>query len=326
MFRSIFQAWLHNVAQQKLREKAAEFAREQLRQATGGGAAEGEQAAEPRLCDAGFVFALEAESGGLEDLLEDDMTFRGHGFFARWGRLGGRGVVVMRSGAGRDAAAGAAEALIDGHRPPWIVSAGFAGGLVPELKRRDIVVADRIIDASGALLAVDLATGLVTEISETPETSEVSEASGVLQEVPHSTQGGLQTQPAAEPWRKPGVHVGALVTVDKIARTPQEKRALGEKHHALAVDMETFAVARACARRGVRFRAVRVVSDPVDEELAPEVRGLVKQKSGAARLGAAFGAILNRPSSVKDMYRLRENALLATDRLAKFLAELVEKL
>lgn len=290
MFRAIIQNWLRGAAQQKLREKAEEFAREQLRRAQGHDAAEGEEGARPRLCDVGIVFALETESGGLEDLMEDAVSFRGQGFLARWGRLRGRHVAVVRSGAGRASAAGAAEALIDGHRPAWVVSAGFAGGLAPEMKRHDLLLADAVVDAAGNRLGVD-------------------------------------PRAAPEPLKEtPGVHVGTLVTVDEVARTPDEKQALREKHQALAVDMETFAVAEVCARRGVPLLAVRVICDPADEELAPEVRGLLKQKSGAARLGAALGAVWNRPSSLKDMYRLRENALVASDRLAEFLAAAVEVL
>ena len=40
----------------------------------------------------------------------------------------------------------------------------------------------------------------------------------------------------------------------------------------------------------------------------------------------AAGAIFNRPSSVKDMWNLREEAIKASDRLAKFLEGTVEQL
>jgi len=46
----------------------------------------------------------------------------------------------------------------------------------------------------------------------------------------------------------------------------------------------------------------------------------------AARLGAAAGAIVNRPSSIKDMWQLKEDALVASDRLAAFLSGIVPQL
>jgi adenosylhomocysteine nucleosidase len=120
-----------------------------------------------------------------------------------------------------------------------------------------------------------------------------------------------------------GVYVGRLLTADRIIRLPDEKRALGEKHGALAVDMETIAVAAVCRRRDISFLAVRAINDAADDELPRDVEKLLAQKTGAARLGAAFGSILRRPSSVKDLLKLQHNALEASDRLAKFLAELL---
>ena len=122
------------------------------------------------------------------------------------------------------------------------------------------------------------------------------------------------------------MHVGPVLTVDRIVRLPEEKRSLGEKHQALAVDMESYAVAEVCRSHRVRFLAVRIISDAVDEELAPEVQRLVTQKTRTAKLGAAIGAIWKRPASVKDMWKLREDALVASDRLAKFLASTIEQL
>jgi hypothetical protein len=69
-----------------------------------------------------------------------------------------------------------------------------------------------------------------------------------------------------------------------------------------------------------------VVSDAVDDQLPREVERLSRQKTRAAQLGAALGAFLDRPGALKDMYRLKENALAASDRLAKFLAALIAHL
>jgi adenosylhomocysteine nucleosidase len=109
-------------------------------------------------------------------------------------------------------------------------------------------------------------------------------------------------------------------------RTPRDKRALGESHDALAVDLESFAVAEVCLRRQTPFLAVRVVSDAVDDRLPREVERLARQKTRAAQIGAALGAILDRPGALKEMYRLKQNALAASDRLAKALVGLIAHL
>lgn len=279
----IVQNWLRGLAEEKIRETVARAAREQMSSAS-----KATEEDESRPCDVGVVFALAEESGGLEDLLEGPVTTKGDGFLVRQGDWKGRRIAVAVSGAGRKAAARAAESLILGHRPAWILSAGFCGGLGPKLRRHDILVADRITFDDGTELPVELG--------------------------PVRSASCLSGK---------GLHVGRLLTVDQIVRRPREKRALGETHDALGVDLESFAVAEVCARRQTRFLAVRVVSDAVDDRLPREVERLSRHKTRAAQFGAAVGAFLNRPGALKEMYRLKENALASSDRLAKFLAALI---
>ena len=90
--------------------------------------------------------------------------------------------------------------------------------------------------------------------------------------------------------------MGCLLTVDRLVCRPQEKRALGQKHAALAADMETMAVAEVCRRRETPFLAVRLISDAADDDLSRDVEKLLAQPNGPARLAAAVGSILRRPS------------------------------
>jgi adenosylhomocysteine nucleosidase len=124
----------------------------------------------------------------------------------------------------------------------------------------------------------------------------------------------------------PHLHVGRLLTVDDVVGDPSEKLALGKQHGALAVDMETMAVAEVCGREKVRLLSIRVIIDEVDRALPRDIDLLVKKKTTAGRLGAAAGAIVRRPSSVKDMWQLKEDALVASERVAKFLVGIVSQL
>jgi adenosylhomocysteine nucleosidase len=133
----------------------------------------------------------------------------------------------------------------------------------------------------------------------------------------------LAVDPATSP---PGVHVGRLLSVDEVVRLPSEKQALGHRHGALAVDLESLAAAEVCRRHGTPFLAIRIVTDTMDEQLPTDIQRLSDQPTTAARLGAAAGAIWRRPSSFKDMMTLKETALIGSDRLAKFLAGVVETL
>jgi adenosylhomocysteine nucleosidase len=289
VLRYWLQSWLRQKASQTVRQKMGEAVREELarRHEEESG---NEPQAEPPACRLGAVFALGIESGGLEDLLQQAVTVRGHGFTAVHGVLARRNVVIVRSGAGGEAAAQATEALIQGHRPEWVVSAGFAGALVPELARHDLLVADGVVDPAGNVLAIEMK---------------------------------LDREELA---RTPNMHVGRLLTADRVIRLPGEKHSLGQKHQALAVDIETFAVAEVCRRHGVPLLAARIITDAVDDELPPDVDQLARQKTAARQFGAAVGAIWNRPASFKDMYRLKENALIASGRLAGFLESTIKQL
>ncbi len=199
-------------------------------------------------------------------------------------------MVVVESGVGAEAAVRATEALIEGHEPRWIISAGFAGGLHEHLAQGDILLADEIVNTLGRQLAIDFQ---------------------------------LDREAIAA---QRHLHVGRLLTMDRVIADAAEKESLGRAHGALAVDMESLAVADVCRRGKTRFLSVRIVSDAVGHTLPKDIDYLVKRKTTASRLGAAAGAIVRRPSSIKDMWQLKEDALLASDRLAKFLTGIIEQL
>jgi adenosylhomocysteine nucleosidase len=241
-------------------------------------------------CHVGVVFALGVEAGAIEDRLKGVITIRGGKFAARQGGFKGKGIVVVHGGIGQRNAASATELLIAGHRPRWVISAGFAGGLRDDVKVGDIVMPDFVVAEDGRRLAVDL----------------------------HITSEQISSTP--------GLHVGPLVTVDRPALKPTVKRELGVTHGAIAVDMETMAVAEICRRHEQRFLAVRVVTDTADQELPADVGRLLSKKTTARRIGAAAGSLLRRPSAAKDLWRLRETALVCSKRLANFLEGVIEQL
>jgi adenosylhomocysteine nucleosidase len=238
-------------------------------------------------CEFAVVFALAIEAGGLVDRLKDAATTTAHGFTARRGELRGRQVALVESGPGADSAAAATHAVLDAHRPALVFSAGFAGGLTPALARGDLVVAQRIVDEHGHSWDADPATfpDWIAEVK--------------------------------------GLHVGRLVTLDHPLRTAEEKTAAGHHHAALAVDMESIAVAEVCRQKNVAFLAVRAVSDALDDELPADVAKLL-YAHGARQLGAALGTIWRKPGRVKDLFRLQRNALAASERLAEFISAAVK--
>lgn len=241
-------------------------------------------------CDVAFVFALGIEAGGLIDKLQDSSTARGPSFLEHSGVIGGKEIVIAESGMGADAAAKTTADVIEFHQPAWVVSAGFAGALTDDLKRGHFLMADQVVDLAGRRLDVGLKLA--------PETVAATK----------------------------GLHVGRLLTVDRLIRTQAHKRQLNTAHAAVACDMETFAVAETCRKLGTRFLSVRVISDSVEDELSKEIERLMKQTTLTGKLGAAAKALISRPQSAAEMWKLQEDALKASDRLAKYLVSMLPQL
>ncbi len=244
----------------------------------------------PPAAEVVFVFASAVEANGLVDTLTEAVRTQCPGFVEHAGYLAGRRVAVLETGIGDRAARHATGAAIAMHQPQWIVSTGFAGALSSTLRRGHIVMADRIVQATGQ--SFDL---------------------------------GMRMDQASVD-ASPSLHVGTLLTVDRLIRTRREKERLAAEFEAIACDMETGAVAEVCQETKTRLISVRLVSDALDDELPREMERLLEQKTIASKLGAVAGAIAKRPSSVKDMWKLQEQALVATDRLARFLNSLMGQL
>ncbi len=277
-------------AQRKMREAATQAAQQATQRSPPDDDHSPQEPNSEAICHVGLVFALSIEAGGLIDRLSGVVSTEGAGFVAREGGLHGRRLVLIEAGVGSEQATRATQALILGHRPRWVISAGFAGGLVDNLAQGDILMADQIIGTDDRRLDIDFKF-----------------AEDAFASTRH-------------------LHVGRLLTTDRVIAEPKEKRALGRRYGAMAVDMESLAVAEACRREKIRFLSIRVISDTVEHALPPDIDYLIKKRTAAGRLGAAAGAIFRRPSSVKDMWQLKEDALVASDRLATFVAGIVGQL
>ncbi len=295
-------AWhwfLRSLIQRHLRravyEAAARTASEHVSRAAEADSAQadseqGEDSGPSRRCDVGIVFATASEAGGTIDLISASRQLRGDGIHVTTGQLAGRQVAVARVGMGPSRAASGTTALVDGHAPASIVSVGFAGGLQPQLRRGDIMMVDEVVDQAGHAFATRL------DID------------------------------AEQVKQQPALHVGRLLTVDRLICKPDEKRSLGEETGAVAVDMETVAVAGVCAQRGVPLVAVRIISDAMDEALPRELALAVQQPRAIRKAGIAVGALWRRPSSVKDYWKIRQQGLVLSDRLGRFLSGVVAQL
>lgn len=237
-------------------------------------------------CDVGIVCALRLELAPFLERCDRVKRYTGGAFTFRGGTFGDLRIAVVECGAGPSRARKAAFALCDAHTPRWLLSVGFSGALRGDIRVGDIVIADSIVGDGDDALQLDLA---------------------------------MPPDPAH------GLHVGRIATTDHIVRSVAEKTRLAARTGALAVDMESLAVAQVARETHTRFMAVRVISDDASTELPPEVLAIFGP-TGSVRAGAVAGALWKRFSSIKDLWRLREQAAQAAERLATFLEGVVVQL
>ncbi len=207
------------------------------------------------------------------------------------GTLAGLPVALLALGIGKECARIAAEMTIRCYRPDLVISAGFGGGLSEVVEDGDIVVGTEILD-----LVADL--GGDVQYRSTYQLRE-------WHELPAIDNG---------PFR---VHHGKLITVEEMVLRAANKTRIGQVTGALAVDMETSAVAAVCAAQDTEFLAVRAISDNSHENLPDEFNDFFVL--GQLQRGRILSAIARSPRLVFDLGRLGYRAHAAGQNLAVFL-------
>jgi adenosylhomocysteine nucleosidase len=122
-------------------------------------------------------------------------------------------------------------------------------------------------------------------------------------------------------WRCPG-RGGRLLSVSRPVGTPAQRRALRRLYGAVAVDLESAAVARACHEAGVSCRCVRAVSDDAQRGLSSQVGEAIQ--GDRVQVGKIALAVLRRPRLAGELWQLAKQSRLAAWNLSATLQQLLE--
>lgn len=198
----------------------------------------------------GILAALDEEVDALIADLTDVRTETFGRLAVYSGRLYGYESAVCRSGVGKVAAAYAATVLAVKYGVGAIINTGVAGGTVP---RGSMVISDRLVqhdvrsDADG--LPAGQIDGYDSPFIPADETL-------VTELCAAAARCGI------EPVR------GVIASGDQFICDGAAVARLKEMFGISAVDMESAAVAQICALSGVRFAAVRTITDNANESAA----------------------------------------------------------
>jgi adenosylhomocysteine nucleosidase len=187
----------------------------------------------------------------------------------------GEGSLVALSGIGRAAAAAAAQVLVDAGASA-LMTFGMAGGLDPALKPGSVVIPSEVLFGDGA------------------------------------------RYPACKSWREQvaaaisslrAVTEGNLLTSTHALETPAEKAIAFRSTGAVAVDMESAAVAEIAAKHHLPFIAVRVIVDTAADRLPRSV--VAASRAGRVRFARLLGGLILAPREIASLLRLAQRYRIA---------------
>lgn len=246
-----------------------------------------------------ILSALPEEQQGLREQLDAASHLRHAGRDFHSGRWHGQPVVLALSRIGKVAAATTATVLIERFGAERIVFTGVAGGLHPDVKVGDTVIAREMLqhdmDASPIFPRHEVPLyGRARFAADGPLVAMLLIAARAISA---GDRGIFDAKTRARfKLDNMRVHEGLLLSGDRFVSSADEAMALRrELPDALAVEMEAAAVAQVCHDYGVPFAAVRNISDRADDQAHVDFPAYLSQVAGrqAQALIAAFLQQLN---------------------------------
>ncbi len=190
------------------------------------------------------IVAMDKEFIRIKELLEKVEVTNDRGRYFTSGRLGDNEIILYQCGIGKVNAAIGVSELIRRYSPHLVVSTGCAGGAAPYLEMKDIVVSSQLSyhdvycgDAAGSTVYGQVQG--MPAVYESPES--------------------IVAKALASGDR---IYAGMIVTGDWFVDTKEKMQEIVSHFpQALAVDMESAALAQTCYLYQVPFISFRVVSD-----------------------------------------------------------------
>ncbi|MBO6251175.1 MAG: 5'-methylthioadenosine/adenosylhomocysteine nucleosidase [Muribaculaceae bacterium] len=188
----------------------------------------------------GVIVALSKELDLLLPLLENHDVVEADDYVFHCGTMGRHTIVAMQCGIGKVNAAVGTASMLGHFKPDAVVNTGVAGAADAQVNVMDVVVGERVAYH-------DVWCGPESEW-------------GAVQGLPLYYEGSRSLLSAIQPDEstKRGLIASGDQFIDTLAKIQEIKSHFPD---ALAVDMESGAIAQVCHLRHVPFLSVRVISD-----------------------------------------------------------------
>jgi len=204
---------------------------------------------------------------------------------------------IVQTGMGMARATAALKMVLSRFKPDCILSTGFAGALYQIASPGDLVRGTRFFLF--------------------PTAGELGSSSACFMQSELKPDQQLPGRLAERLYGMTSLREGSIITLQQPLKKSILRKGVPEELPFPVCDMETFGLAGLSLESNIPFISVRSVSDVLDEEVPPELIGVVGE-TGAPNLGRLFSAITTNPALVTDVLRLRRNSEAASRNLGLF--------
>lgn len=260
------------------------------------------------------LVAVEREAHPLLEHIRERKVERQGEALLHQGQLGGRQVVLAKVLPGPVNAALGAQALAVCHGVRCLIGFGSAGALDPSLSAGDVIIARRTVaHDAGAFLGQRFVPGGVMGRDELGRAGHrrTFEADRDLVAQALDAAGTLDGR----------VYAGTIATGNQAIFSTARRRWLWETFNALAVEMETAAMAQVAVAYRLPWVAVRAISDMAGDELILDytrIRIHLDDAEPAWRhLARRWRYLLSHPGAWRTLRRLRRGLASASGKAAR---------
>ncbi len=233
-----------------------------------------------------FLAAMSLESGALLRHLPGWKKaaagpLRGASF-----ELSGRRCLLVTCGMGERRAGEAARRLAEDFSPAALVSFGIAGAVEAELQIGDVILPRAVHRLEGGVPGPPLV------LAAWPPAARAAASQALAARGARLLEGTAVTTP------------GSQVSAETLAGLPHP-----------VLEMETCAIARAAAEKGIPFYALRAVSDGPGAPIPVDL-GAIFDEDANLRPGRLLKAVLRRPGLLLQSRRVMRNSRIAAENAA----------
>lgn len=236
-----------------------------------------------------FFVATRWELAALRRALPVDGEETVGGIRCLVGQTAGRSYWLVQSGVGPRCARSAARAVLERNSVALAISSGFAGALVPAQ------VGDLIIGTGTRSISFEgtWKEGIQAGIFDQDRVEWMHSLADQL---------GMATK------------VGVVVSAARVVCRSADKQAIRRITGAVALDMESAALAQVAEEREIPFLVLRTVSDLVEEELPLDFNAFL----GPSAWRKGLYELMTHPASLFGLNRLRKQSRRAASQLTAF--------